>query len=140
MSPTLVGSRCIRLSVTLYAECEQKNPIEKPFKFCIRPSVTLCAECEQKNPIEKPFRFCIRRNITLCAECERYTGYSINKENIRSFAHITRGSSSDVRREANEDRLKRIRERDRNLGHRESLRDPGQNICSDCFNRVLDFY
>ena len=37
----------------LCAECEQKNPIEKPFKFCIRRSVTLCTECEQKNPIEK---------------------------------------------------------------------------------------
>ena len=35
------------------AECEQKNPIEKPFKFCMRRSVTLCTECEQKNPIEK---------------------------------------------------------------------------------------
>ena len=23
-------------------------------------------------------------------------------------------------------------------GSRESLRGPGQNICSDCFNRVLD--
>ena len=64
----------------------------------------------------------------------------MNKENIHSSAHITRGSimASDVRREANEDRLKRIRERDRNQGRRESLRDPGQNICSDCFNRVLD--
>ena len=76
----------------------------------------------------------------MCAECERYTGYSMSKENIRSSVHITRGSimASDVRREANEDRLKRIRERDRNQGCRESLRDPGQNICSDCFNRVLD--
>ena len=55
----------------LCAECEQKNPIEKPFKFCIRRSVTLCAECEQKNPIEKPFKFCIRRSVTLCAECEQ---------------------------------------------------------------------
>ena len=42
----------------------------------------------------------------------------MNKENIRSSAHITRGSimASDVRREANEGRLKRIRERDRNQG------------------------
>ena len=37
----------------LCAECEQKNPIEKPFKFCMSRSVTLCTECEQKNPIEK---------------------------------------------------------------------------------------
>ena len=37
----------------LCAECEQKNPMEKPFKSCIRRSVTLCAECEQRNPIEK---------------------------------------------------------------------------------------
>ena len=32
----------------------------------IRSSVTLCAECEQKNPIEKPFKFCIatvRRSV-----------------------------------------------------------------------------
>ena len=52
----------------------------------------------------------------------------MNKENVRSSAHITHGSimASDVRREANEDRLKRIREGDRNQGHRESLRDPGQ--------------
>ena len=117
MSPTLVGSRCIQ------------------------PSVTLCAECEQKNPIEKPFKFCIHRSVTLCAECERYTRYSMNKESIHSSAHITRGSImvSDVRRKANaEDRLKRRREHDRNQGHRESLRNPGQNICSDCFNRVLD--
>ena len=56
----------------------------------------------------------------------------MNKENILSSVHITRGSimASDVRREANEDRLKRIRERDRNQGRRESLRDPGQNVCS----------
>ena len=44
----LVGSLCIRRSVMLCAECEQKNPIEKPLKFCIRRSVTLCTECEQK--------------------------------------------------------------------------------------------
>ena len=64
----------------------------------------------------------------------------MNKESIRSSAPITRGSimASDLRREATEDRLKRRRERDRNQGRRESLRDPGQNICSDCFNRVLD--
>ena len=65
----------------------------------------------------------------------------MNKESIRSSAHITRGSimASDVRRKANaEDRLKRRREHDRNQGRRESLRKPGQNICSDCFNRVLD--
>ena len=55
----------------LCAECEQKNPIEKPFKFCIRRSVTLCAECEQQNPIEKPSKFCMRRSVTLCAECEQ---------------------------------------------------------------------
>ena len=90
----------------------------------------LCMECEHKNPIEKPFKFCIRPSVTLCAECERYTGYSMNKESIRSSVHITRGSimASDVRREANEDRLKRRRERDRNQSRRESLRDPGQNI------------
>ena len=64
----------------------------------------------------------------------------MNKESIRSSAHITRGSimASDVKREANEDRLKRRRERYRNQSHRESLRDPGQNICNDCFNKVLD--
>ena len=58
----------------------------------------MCAECEQKNPIEKPFKFCIRRSITLYAECEQYTGYSC----ICSSAHITCGSImvSDVRREA----------------------------------------
>ena len=104
-SPTLVGSLCMRTSVTLCAEREQKNPTEKPFKFCIRTSVTLCAECEQKNPIEKPFKrtsvtlcaeceqknpiekpfkFCIRRSVTLCAECERYIGYSMNK----AFVHL----------------------------------------------------
>ena len=29
-------------------------------------------ECEQKNQIEKPFKFSIRRSVTLCMECERY--------------------------------------------------------------------
>ena len=103
----------------LCAECEQKNPIEKPFKFCMRWSVTLCAECEQKNPIEKPFKFCMRRSVTLYAECERYTGYSMNK----AFVHLrTRGSimANDVRREANKDRLRRRRERDRNRRARET--------------------
>ena len=70
-SPTLVGSLCIRRSVMLCAECEQKNPIEKPFKFCICRSVTLCAECEQQNPIEKPSKFCMRLSVTLCTECEQ---------------------------------------------------------------------
>ena len=70
-SPTLVGSLCIRRSVMLCAECEQKNPIEKPFKFCIRQSVTLCTECEQQNPIEKPSKFCMRQSVTLSAECEQ---------------------------------------------------------------------
>ena len=55
----------------LCAECEQKNPIEKPFKFCIRQSVTLCTECEQQNPIEKPSKFCMRQSVTLSAECEQ---------------------------------------------------------------------
>ena len=38
-------------------ECEQKNPIEKPFKFCIHWSVTLCAEHKQKNLIESHSSF-----------------------------------------------------------------------------------
>ena len=101
---------CMRRSVMLCAECEQKNPIEKPFKFCMRRSVMLCAECGQKNSIEKPF---IRRSVTLYAKCERYTGYSlVNK----AFVYLrTRGSimANDVRREANENRLRRRRERDK---------------------------
>ena len=64
----------------------------------------------------------------------------MNKENIRSSAHITRGSimASDVRREANEDRLKRIREHDRNQGRRESLRDPGTALI-ECLTVLLKY-
>ena len=106
---------CIRRSVTLCAECEQKNPIEKPFKFCMRRSVTLCPECGQKYPIEKPFKFRIRRSVTLYAECERYTGYSMNKAFVHLHAHTWQYMmANDVSREANEDRLRRRRERDKN--------------------------
>ena len=70
--------------------CEQKNPIEKPFKFCIGPSVTSCAECEQKNPIEKPFKFCIGPSVTLCAECEQKNVYVIKRrrEHDRNQLHM----------------------------------------------------
>ena len=86
----------------------------------------LCAECEQKNPIEKPLKFCMLRSITLYAECERYTGYLMNK----AFVHLrTRGSimANDVRREAIEDRLRRRRERDK-IEEREKLVSRGQTL------------
>ena len=60
-----------------------------------------------------------------------------------SFAHITRGSimASDVRREANEDRLN-IREDKSAIEIRAAKRvwgaHAGQIICSDSFNRVFD--
>ena len=99
----------------------------------------LCAECEQKNPIEKPLKFCIRRSVTLYAECERYTGYLMNK----AFVHLrTRGSimADDVRREAIEDRLLRRRERDKIEERKKPVKKDAQGLLnSACITHFPHF-
>ena len=96
-----------------------KNIRWKSHSSFVYVGASRCAgSVNKKIRYKKPFKFCIRRSVTLYAECERYTGYSINK----AFVHLrTRGSimANDVRREANEDRLRR-RERDRNRRARET--------------------
>ena len=78
----------------------------------------MCTECEQKNPIQKPLYMSERHVVR--------TIYQIfDKQCIRSSAHITRGSimASDVRREVNEDGLRRRRERDRNRREKPVTKD-----------------